>query len=406
MASSSTASQGGNSVPPVDVLPSLNDALVEDANIAFMLARRMGTQTNHEQIRVLRLEMFTYAASIGLQVLLPWSIHKEEYPMLLQAYMDDIAAHFYARYGWERDLCEELLCNILNARDLRRAAGFPAEEGYERVPTTTPGFDAVTYFTETLLSSPPAVSHTPAAASAPAGPWTPGIPEAASAVMDSASPEIKRNEQGLGSFHNNAFVFEENAADLDSSNNVPVVFKGNVQDLDFMDPSSIAVAERLLGLDAEYEPFSQEYADLAPDWVTGQRPHVAVNVHPIKDLTALYPKPTYVEASPILLPLRHRTSTEIMFLFGECENTGFLISPRDNYNVFLELIRNRSSGLVWSENRENWFKLDTKGSYEGMWLSMGPGRTEIFLDWQKAYPDIVLEGNTQYKLKCYGIGTE
>jgi hypothetical protein len=130
MPSSSTASHPGNTPLPAGLTPELHSALVADVNIAYRLARRMGTQKNHEQIRVLRLEMFTYAASIGLQVVLPWSSLKEHYPMLLQGYVDDIASHFYARYGWGRDLCEELLGNIFTARELRRAAGLPAEEGY------------------------------------------------------------------------------------------------------------------------------------------------------------------------------------------------------------------------------------------------------------------------------------
>lgn len=108
----------------------MNAALTKESHIAYSLARRMGAQRNNEQIRVLRLEMFTYAASIGLQVVLPWTALTEHYPVLLQPYMDNIATHFHARYGWDRELCEELLGNIFVARELRRAAGLPSEEGY------------------------------------------------------------------------------------------------------------------------------------------------------------------------------------------------------------------------------------------------------------------------------------
>ncbi|RPB12368.1 hypothetical protein P167DRAFT_574416 [Morchella conica CCBAS932] len=378
------------------VSPQMNAALVDDSHTAYSLACRMGAQRNNEQIRALRLEMFTYAASIGLQVVLPWSALKDHYPVLLEGYMDNIATHFHARYGWDRELCEELLGNIFTSRELRRAAGFPTEEGYDQIISARPGSQTARVVEPPVRSTPvppPAVSPAPALASpaiacqggdhAPAG--SAGVPEADS--MDIDSPPVKTGPS------------DEAPNSVDGS---PVIFRKNVQDLNFLDPASIAAAGRQLGLDSEREPFSQEHANLPTDGAREQ-PAVKVSVGPINDLTALFPKPTYVQPPPMLPPLRPRATTVLNFYFPDAEEACFALTPDDNYDVFLELIRNRTVGLVWSPNEKSWYKLSCKNNYDGMWLIVRPGSTDIFLDWVKIYQDIVLEGNSSYKLRCYSI---
>lgn len=214
-----------------------------------------------------------------------------------------------------------------------------------------------------------------------------GLPEAGGMAIDGAPAQIEHKEEAP-----------------DSVDEASVIFEESVQDLDFLDPASIAVAERQLGLDAEYEPFPQQYADVAMTDETWEQPTIKPSIKPIEDLTALYPKPTYFQPPPMLHSLKPRATTEIIVCFGNIE--GFVLSPRDNYDVFLELIRNRTVGLLWSPDMEKWYKLDSEKNYEGMWLILEPGATEIFLDWQKYYPDIVLEGNTYRRVRCYGIGIE